>query len=225
MPTVPPSQQEQAYHELLQRIIYSEYRPGMKIALKQVCADLDLGRTPVRESLVRLGQQGIVYTIPQSGTFVSKIDLQSAEDARFTREQLERIVAVECCVHADAAALAALSETIEEGLQYASEHERRGFFDSDNHFHKQLFEIAGRQRIWGWLESASVHLLRYRWLRVLATGLPWDTIVQQHQTLYRAIEQRRPDEAQYLISQHLHLMLEERNDVIRAFPDCFAETD
>ena len=113
------SLQEQAYHALLQRIIYSEYRPGMKLVLKEVSEDLEMGRTPIRESLVRLGQQDIVYTVPQSGTFVSKIDMNAAEQARFMREQLERTVAVECCVRAGKADLALLAADIEEQERFS----------------------------------------------------------------------------------------------------------
>ncbi|WP_085831108.1 GntR family transcriptional regulator [Collinsella vaginalis] len=216
------SLQEQAYHALLQRIIYSEYRPGMKLVLKEVSEDLEMGRTPIRESLVRLGQQDIVYTVPQSGTFVSKIDMNAAEQARFMREQLERTVAVECCVRAGKADLALLAADIEEQERFAEEGQKRAFFDADNLFHQHLFEIADRALLWGWLDASSINLLRYRWLRVLVGELSWDHIIAQHRTLYRAIEQRRPDEVEYLIASHLHLMLEERGAVMQAFPDCFA---
>lgn len=216
------SLQEQAYHALLQRIIYSEYRPGMKLVLKELSDDLEMGRTPIRESLVRLSQQGIVYTVPQSGTFVSKIDMDAAEQARFMREQLERTIAVECCVRAGEADLALLAADIAEQERFAGEDEKRAFFDADNRFHRHLFEVADRALVWDWLDASSINLLRYRWLRVFVGELSWDHIISQHRALYRAIEQRRPDEVEYLISSHLHLMLEEREMVIQAFPDCFA---
>ena len=86
-----------AYDKIREDIIFCRLAPGQKLSARILEETLGLGRTPVREALVRLGQEGMVFTVPQSGTYVSKIDLQSAENARYVRENLERSVAVECC--------------------------------------------------------------------------------------------------------------------------------
>ena len=69
------SLQDQSYHTIRRKIVYLDYKPGEKLGVKQLCDDLDMGRTPVREALVRLAQEGLVRTVPQSGTYVSPINL------------------------------------------------------------------------------------------------------------------------------------------------------
>ena len=81
--------QNQAYNQITGKILRNEYRPGQKISQKNIEIDLQLGRTPVREALLRLRRDGLIYSIPQSGTFVTKIDLDAAINARFIRENLE----------------------------------------------------------------------------------------------------------------------------------------
>ena len=75
------SLQDQSYHTIRRKIVYLDYKPGEKLGVKQLCDDLDMGRTPVREALVRLAQEGLVRTVPQSGTYVSPINLTFAESA------------------------------------------------------------------------------------------------------------------------------------------------
>lgn len=69
------SLQSQAYQAIRKQIIYADLEPGRKISEKALEEHLAIGRTPIREALIQLRQQELVYTIPQSGTYVSKINL------------------------------------------------------------------------------------------------------------------------------------------------------
>lgn len=46
---------------------------------------------------MRLREQELVETRPKSGTYVSKISMERAENACFLREKLERSVLIKCC--------------------------------------------------------------------------------------------------------------------------------
>lgn len=86
-----PNLQTSAYDQIRQDIIFCTLIPGQKISVKTMEDNLGIGRTPVREALVRLSQQGLVQTVPQSGTYVSRISLREAENARYVREHLEKV--------------------------------------------------------------------------------------------------------------------------------------
>lgn len=68
-----------AYEKILARIINLHYRPGESLEEKQVMADLDLGRTPVREALLRLAGEGLLESRPNKGMLVPSITLQSVK--------------------------------------------------------------------------------------------------------------------------------------------------
>ena len=110
------SLQDQSYHTIRRKIVYLDYKPGEKLGVKQLCDDLDMGRTPVREALVRLAQEGLVRTVPQSGTYVSPINLTLAESACYIREHLEKQVIVECCARATSAGIEQLDRAISLSL-------------------------------------------------------------------------------------------------------------
>lgn len=213
--------QSRAYSSIRHDIIYCDLAPGSKLSVRQLEERLELGRTPVREALLRLSEQGLVYTVPQSGTYVSPINLQSAEDARFAREHLENRITVECCARIDRTGRQTLERIIELQEQAVRQHDARTFFMYDNRFHEALFTIAGRHGLWQIIDAHNTHLERYRWLRTQVQGLEWDRILVQHRQILRAVVERNPEEAQYLSTAHLHLMDAEREAVIKAFPDYF----
>lgn len=215
------SLQTQAYQAIRKKIIYCELVPGKKISEKNLEELLHIGRTPIREALLQLKKQGLVDTIPQSGTYVSKIDLESASNARFVREQLERKIMVECCAKLTDSNLKILKTILKEQEVAIQNFDHQQFFFTDNLFHEACFEIAGRKEIWDWIDDYNTHLERYRWLRVSTIGLKWDTLMQQHYQLLEALASKNTEEVDFLTAAHLHLMLNEQDAVIKNFPDYF----
>lgn len=191
--------------------------------MRSLTEELSIGRTPVREALVRLAQEQLVQTIPQSGTYVSLIDLDAAENARFVRESLETEIAGECSARIDRRGFVMMDEIMRKQEDAASRRDSLALFQNDSLFHRLLFIIAGRGEVWNWLEAMAVNLDRFRWLSILTEGLDWRDILDQHYQLCDAIVNHRPNEAHYLASVHLHKMLADEKRVIERYPNYFRE--
>lgn len=215
------SLQDQSYHTIRRKIVYLDYKPGEKLGVKQLCDDLDMGRTPVREALVRLAQEGLVRTVPQSGTYVSPINLTFAESACYIREHLEKQVIVECCARATSAGIEQLDRAIALQEKAMAEEDRIGFFLSDNLMHRMIFSIACRSTVWSWLEATNADLERFRWLRAATQRLDNQEIVNEHKQIRRAIAGRDPIEASFLVSKHLHMMFRNQTEVLDQYPKYF----
>jgi DNA-binding GntR family transcriptional regulator len=219
------SLQEQAYKTILRKIIYSDLAPGQKISEKELENTLDIGRTPIREALIQLRKQELVYVVPQSGTYISKINLKSAHNARFTREHLERKVMTECIAKIDEQGKVALAYVIEKQRQAAIIRDKRDFFFFDNVFHRTCYEIAGREDIWHWMDKCNAHLERFRWLRITTKELDWQQIINQHQKILDTIVSKNIDEIDFIMALHLHMMLDEEETVVSEYPDYFLQED
>lgn len=215
------SLQEQAFYALLNSIIDCDIAPGQKISLRKLEDQFGYGRTPLRESLVRLAQAGIVYTVPQSGTYVSKINLTSAENARYVRECLETNIVIEACARATAEDFERLASILEQQAEAGSSQDKSRSFALDNEFHRELYAIAGRPDVWRGIDIMSTNLNRFRRVRLQVTGLDANAAMDQHKAIYEAICARDPDMASYLTHAHLHLMTQEKDEVVKAFPDYF----
>ena len=66
----------QAYYLIRRKIITLEYKPGQLLDERQLIAELVLGRTPVREALLRLACDGWIESRPSRGAVVPPITLQ-----------------------------------------------------------------------------------------------------------------------------------------------------
>ena len=180
------SLQSQAYQAIRKQIIYADLEPGRKISEKALEEHLAIGRTPIREALIQLRQQELVYTIPQSGTYVSKINLVSAENARFVREQLEEQIMIECCSKLDTQTRIVLETILEEQEKAVKINDERAFSVQIIYFMKLVSKLQ-EEKVWNWLDDHNTHLERFRWLRVTIQGLPWETIMEQHYDLLKAL--------------------------------------
>ncbi len=90
---VAPSLSEVAYGRLEEAIVTLSLKPGAVLTEAQLIDLVGVGRTPVREALIRLAQQGLVVILPRKGVAVADInaiDIMAALDAR---EVLERLIA------------------------------------------------------------------------------------------------------------------------------------
>lgn len=216
--------QHQAYLEISKRIMHSDYAPGDKISENSLEKDLGLGRTPIREALIRLRKDGLIEVIPQSGTYVSKIDLTVATNARFVRESIERKVMVEATAKSKPADVRNLQNIIKSQNMAIKSNDYKNFFNLDEDFHRSFYEMTNKKMVWNWLQTINIQLNRFRWLRLNLASLDWHKLVDDHHQLLLAVKDHAPEEAERLTINHLHLMLDEEQALVSAFPTYFTDT-
>ncbi len=84
-----PSVNATVYEALKEQITGSQLRPGVKLIHQDLAERLQVSRTPVREALERLYQEGFVTRLPRRGFYVAEIDEEEARELYELREALE----------------------------------------------------------------------------------------------------------------------------------------
>ncbi|TSI15549.1 GntR family transcriptional regulator [Brevibacterium aurantiacum] len=84
---------ERAYEILRHRLIMLDIAPGDPINEAALSAELEVGRTPIREALKRLESDHLVVSYSRRGTFASNVDLKDLSTISEMREVLEPIAA------------------------------------------------------------------------------------------------------------------------------------
>ncbi len=74
---------------LRDKMLFLELKPGETIQDSDLARELDVSRTPVREALLALQKEGLVDIYPQSGTFVSLIDMELLTEIAYIRRTVE----------------------------------------------------------------------------------------------------------------------------------------
>src|SRR5260370_18154192 len=70
-------------------IIPGRLAPGAMLSEQDIAAGFGISRTPVREAMIKLAEEGLVEIFPQYGSFVAPIKLRDVFDSQFVREALE----------------------------------------------------------------------------------------------------------------------------------------
>ena len=80
---------DQAYRELRRRILLRQYAAGERLSEAELARQAGVSRTPVREALHRLGEEGFVVVVPSQGVWVADPTPEGMEQAYEVREVLE----------------------------------------------------------------------------------------------------------------------------------------
>ncbi len=208
------------YYKLREEIINLYLEPGTSISEKELSEKYSVSRTPVREALVRLAQEGLVQIYPQRGTIVSLIDLSAVEDGRFLREHLERAVVKEACKEFSQENMLALEMNLKLQQMYIESHDDKKLFEADEEFHKIIFEGSNKKRIWNSINDGSTEFQRIRMLR-LAANSSWDDIFEQHKEIFDAIKNKDPQKAEEYMEEHLNMVTFDKDTVKEIYPNYF----
>jgi DNA-binding GntR family transcriptional regulator len=154
---------EMVYLSLKDEILSNRLRPGSKLVHQSVAERLGVSRTPVRESLERLYQEGLLFRIKNRGYYVAEIDAKEVADLYETRLALElhtlgRLFE-QSLAPADLARLEALHAKYGACLGVDNTRQRTA---TDRDFHLDLARIAGNQYLHRMLEGIFERLMLKR---------------------------------------------------------------
>ncbi len=93
-------------------------------------------------------------------------------------------------------------------------------FELDDEFHKIIFFGCGKQRTWEMLRQMNTHFNRLRLLR-LTSPLDWSVIISQHKNILQLIKSNEPDKAEAVMSEHLRLVVIEKDFLKERYPTYF----
>ncbi|WP_027092091.1 GntR family transcriptional regulator [Cohnella thermotolerans] len=216
----PASARDAVYAKLREQILSLELPPGAALSEKEASLAFGVSRTPVRESFVRLAQEGLVQVLPQRGTFVSLIDPELVEEARFMREQLEKAVIRLACASFPDESLEALETNLLRQRESIAREDDKRMFELDEAFHRTIFEGCRKLNTWSVIQQMNAHLNRSRMLR-LVSDHDWDHLYAQHKQMAEAIRSRDADAAEKVMKEHLSLNIHDQAMLKEKFPQYF----
>ena len=139
---------ERAYHELKYRILEGRLPPGSSLLETEVADLLSLSRTPIREALIRLQEEGLVEVWPRHGITVRAQSLDDLAEIYEVFSALEvkavRLLARRGLSGSQVAALRSLMDEM-EGVTRDNDIER--WSRLDDVFHAELVGLCGNSRL------------------------------------------------------------------------------
>lgn len=208
---------------ILDNIVNLELPPGTGLSENELSIQLKLSRTPVREALIEMARIGLVEIIPKKGSFVTKIDYDFIEEARFMRLSLENsVIRLACREGILPEALGRLKANLEQQKRVARVLDDAVLMELDNGFHQMLFDSVNKGRVYGVLQSQMVHFDRFRILSLRTLkAVKASVTVNDHENILYALEKRDYELAEMVMTRHLTRHQVEKKDLIDIYPDYF----
>lgn len=199
-----PTLSDSAYRDIKRRILDLRLPPGTAFTEGELVADLGLSKTPIRDALARLRQEGLVEAIARSGYRVTPVTIKDARDLMSLRTLLE----------GEAAALAAsrgtelgLLKELEDLCMTSYEPGDRdsivNFLTANHEFHLAVAQLSGN-----WWLAETLRQVLEQLERVMHVGLALtsraDEIVHEHKDLVTAILSGDADKAREVAVAQSH---------------------
>jgi len=197
------STRSHVYRVMKTNIMTLQLPPGASLSEQEIATTLSVSRTPVREAFIHLAQEHLLEIVPQRGTSVSLIDLNSVEESKFLRETLEKSIIRLACKEFPADKLFDLQSFISVQELCLPGNNYLKFYELDELLHRTIFDGCNKGRIWGLIQQLGTHYNRVRLLN-LSSGQDLGQLLEHHKNLVRAIQTRDAALGSRTITLHLN---------------------
>jgi DNA-binding GntR family transcriptional regulator len=212
------------YSELREELVSLQRRPGEPISEAQIALSYGLSRTPVREAILKLADEGLLDIFPQSGIFVARIPLAALPEAIIIRKALEETTARLAAERATSSQMLRLHSILQRQRECDAAKDREGFHQADEAFHAAIAEVAGYPGIWKLIQQVKVHVDRYRRLTLPQAGRMAE-VIAEHMPILEAIEAHDPSAARLAMERHLERLLRDISATQHSNPEFFDQQD
>ncbi len=128
------------YADLRAELVSLQRRPGEAISEAEIALSYGVSRTPVREAILKLSDEGLLEIFPQSGIFVSRIPIAALPEAIIIRKALEATTAQMAAERATASQILVLHSILQRQREASAAKDPDTFHRADEMFHATIAE-------------------------------------------------------------------------------------
>lgn len=188
---------DEAYDVLLAAIVSGELEPGQVIRDAELAAQVGLSRTPIREALARLADDGLVESKPNAYTRVAPLDRQDCQEAFVLLRALHVLAVTEGVPRMtpdDVARMRSANALFAAALNAA---DIDAALAADDDVHAVIIDVAGNRTLAATLDRLTPRIRRLERLRF--ASLPGRDSVDVHEQIADACDRRDVERAAQLV--------------------------
>lgn len=196
----------EAYNIVKDQIVTLKILPGQLLMVQQLSKEYGISRTPVREALVRLKEEGLVTAADGRKFQVSYITWKLIKDIYRARQTVEvSSVANAACNYSDGLGkeLAEISKRLTKSYEKG---QYSDYFEADNSFHELLLKYLDNEVISNWMGKISDQQQRIRYA-TMGISTSMEISFNEHMSMIRSIRERDVDAAKKGMEEHLERAL------------------
>ncbi|MBQ7432187.1 MAG: GntR family transcriptional regulator [Lachnospiraceae bacterium] len=202
------------FKTLRQGILKGELAPGERLLEVQLAERLGVSRTPVREAIHKLAQEGLVVLIPRKGAEVASISEKSLRDVLEVRMALETLAVRLACERMTEEELLELKQRMQAFEEAVSADDLLEITKRDEEFHDTIYAGTHNEKLVIMINNLREQMYRYR-MEYIKERDKRQMLVQEHQEITDCICKKHAEEAKQAIYRHIDNQVQTVAQIIR----------
>ena len=190
------------FNTLREAILKGELKPGERLMELQLAAKLGVSRTPIREAIRMLEQEGLAVTIPRKGAEVAKMTEKDMEDVLQIREALDELAAKIACEQISEEQLEELVATMHEFEESTKTDNVKKIAEADVKFHDIIYQSTGTPKLVNMLNNLREQMYRYR-VEYLKDENNYPTLMKEHKDIVEGLVRKNKTQVTETMHQHV----------------------
>lgn len=207
------------HDELLERlramIVDGALEPGAKIPEKDLCERFGISRTPLREALKVLANEGLVVLTPNRGAVVSELTLADLEETFPVMGALEALSGQLACARITDDEIKAVRAIHDTMLGHYDRRDLGPYFATNQEIHEHILDAARNQTLATLYRSLTGRVRRARYMANMSEAR-WAQAVAEHEEIIAALEARDGARLGEILRNHLVNKFETVREAIEA---------
>ena len=205
---LPQSVSDQVYKILRQKILTQELQSEDRLVETSLAKEFSTSRTPIREALRRLEQDGLIERVPQGGLRVTKVSEEDIREIYGVRSVLSGYaaeLASECINREILDRLKNINRQARNVLEddtLSNGEQINKLFDLNTIFHASIYEAANSKWLTNFLVSLQDLVLRYRILCLQDIAIRSESC-GEHEEIVRLLEAGEKEKLAFLMRKHI----------------------
>lgn len=190
------------YEKIKYDILENHLKPGEKLVEEDLAKELDVSRTPVREALKQLDQDGLVTYYPRKGSVVSQMSIKDALEIYEVREVLEGLAIKSICLNINEDDIKKLENIIFRMDKAINTDDYRSMSILHKQWTETILSLIKNDLLKGYLTTITENLGRLRKISLYKSEHSLDAYRETKEIFY-AIVNKDPDKGEKLAKLHV----------------------
>lgn len=190
------------FNTLREAILRGDLVAGERLMELQLAAKLGVSRTPIREAIRMLEQEGLAITIPRKGAIVAGMTEKDMQDVLEIREALEELSVQVACDKITEEEIAKLQENMKKFESSLESGDLKKMAQADVEFHDVIYQATDNPKLISMLNNLREQMYRYR-VEYLKNPQNHEQLLKEHEAIYKGIVEKDKKAVTEMIRRHI----------------------
>ena len=190
------------FNTLREAILRGDLVPGERLMELQLASKLGVSRTPIREAIRMLEQEGLAITIPRKGAIVAGMTEKDMQDVLEIREALEELSVQVACDKITEEEIAELQKNMKNFEHSLKSGDLKKMAQADVEFRDVIYRATDNPKLISMLNNLREQMYRYR-VEYLKNPQNHEQLLKEHEAIYKDKEEKDKDAVTEMIRKHI----------------------